>query len=51
MGIVVTKKEGGGYDEGWKTVTISDATKGDYNGSKYFALHFENSNFLHLVKW
>ena len=24
MGIVVTKKEGGGYDEGWKTVTISN---------------------------
>jgi hypothetical protein len=41
MGIVVTKKEGGGYDEGWKTVTISDATKGDFNGSKYIDLHFE----------
>ena len=43
MGIVVTKKEGGGgYDEGWKTVTISNATKGDFNGSKYVDLHFEN---------
>ena len=41
MGIVVTKKEGGGYDEGWKTVTVSDATKGDFNGSKYIDLHFE----------
>ena len=41
MGIVVTKKEGGGYDEGWKTVTISDASKGDFNGSKYIDLHFE----------
>ena len=40
MGIVVTKKEGG-YDEGWKTVTISEATKGDFNGSKYVDLHFE----------
>ena len=41
MGIVVTKKEGGGYSEGWKTVTISDASKGDFNGSKYIDLHFE----------
>ena len=42
MGIVVTKKEGGGgYDEGWKTVTISDASKGVFNGSKYIDLHFE----------
>jgi len=41
MGIVVTKKEGGGYDEGWKTVTISNAVKGDFNGSKYIDLHFE----------
>jgi len=41
MGIVVTKKEGGGYDEGWKTVTVSDATKGDFNGSKFIDLFFE----------
>ena len=41
MGIVVTKKEGRGYDEGWKTVTVSDATKGDFNGSKYIDLFFE----------
>ena len=41
MGIVVTKKEGGGYDEGWKTVTVSNATKGDFNGSKYIDLFFE----------
>ena len=42
MGIVVTKKEGGGgYDEGWKTVTVSDAKKGDFNGSKYIDLFFE----------
>ena len=41
MGIVVTKKEGGGYDEGWKTVVVSNAVKGDFNGSKYIDLHFE----------
>jgi hypothetical protein len=41
MGIVVTKKEGGGYDEGWKTVTVSSAEKGDFNGSKYIDLRFE----------
>ena len=41
MGIVVTKKEGGGYDEGWKTIVISEAKKGDYNGSKFIDLFFE----------
>ena len=42
MGIVVTKKEGGGgYDDGWKTVTISNATKGNFNESNYIDLHFE----------
>jgi hypothetical protein len=41
MGIVVTKKEGGGYDEGWKTVTISSAEKGDFNGSKFIDLRFD----------
>ena len=42
MSIIVTKKEGGGgYDEGWKTVVISNAEKGDYSGSKYIDLHFE----------
>ena len=41
MGIVVTKKEGGGYDEGWKTIVISEATKGDFNGTKYIDLFFE----------
>ena len=42
MSIVVTKKEGGGgYEEGWKTVTISDAIKGDWSGSKFIDLHFE----------
>ena len=42
MGIVVTKNEGGGgYDEGWKTVTVSEATKGEFNGSKYVDLFFD----------
>ena len=42
MSIVVTKKEGGeGYDEGWKTVTISKAERGDWSGSKYIDLFFE----------
>ena len=41
MGIVVTKSTGGGYDEGWKTVTVSEAVKGDYNESKYIDLFFE----------
>ena len=52
MGIVVTKKEGGGYDEGWKTVTISEATKGDFNGSKYIDLFFEGyPESVHCRVW
>ena len=43
MSIIVTKKEGVvGYDEGWKTVTISNAERGDYSGSKYIDLFFES---------
>ena len=43
MAIIVTKKEGGGgYDEGWKTVTISSAKRGDWNGSKFIDLWFES---------
>ena len=42
MAITVTKStSGGGYSEGWKTVTVSNATKGDYNNSKYIDLFFE----------
>jgi hypothetical protein len=42
MSIIVTKNEGGGgYDEGWKTVTISSAKRGDWNGSKFIDLWFE----------
>ena len=52
MGIVVTKKEGGGYDEGWKTVTVSNATKGDFNGSKYIDLFFEGyPETVHCRVW
>ena len=40
MAITVTKSSGG-YDEGWKTVTISNASRGDFNGSKYVDLFFE----------
>ena len=40
MSLIVTKSSGG-YDEGWKSVTISEAKKGDFNGSKYVDLHFE----------
>ena len=40
MAITVTKSSGG-YDEGWKTVTISSAVKGDFSGSKYIDLFFE----------
>ena len=42
MAIIVTKNEGGGgYEEGWKTVTISKAERGDFNGSKFIDLWFE----------
>ena len=42
MAITVTKSSGGGgYDEGWKTVSISHATRGDFNSSKYIDLFFE----------
>ena len=41
MAITVTKSSGG-YDEGWKTVTISSTHKGDYNGSKFIDLFFQD---------
>ena len=41
MALTVTKSTGGGYDEGWKTVTISNTKRGDFNGSKYIDLFFE----------
>tara|TARA_Y100000004_G_C8828944_1_gene375309 strand:+ start:323 stop:844 length:522 start_codon:yes stop_codon:yes gene_type:complete len=42
MSIIVTKKEGGeGYSEGWKTVTIAKAERGEWSGSKYIDLFFE----------
>ena len=53
MGIVVTKSTGGGgYDEGWKTVTISEAVKGDFNGSNYIDLFFEGyPETVHCRVW
>jgi hypothetical protein len=52
MGIVVTKKEGGGYDEGWKTITISEAKRGDFNGSKFIDLFFEGyPETVHCRVW
>ena len=43
MAIIVKKNEGGGgYDEGWKTVTISNTIRGDFNGSKFIDLWFES---------
>ena len=52
MGIVVTKKEGGGYDEGWKTITVSEAKRGDFNGSKFIDLFFEGyPETVHCRVW
>jgi len=52
MGIVVTKKENVGYDEGWKTVIVSSAEKGDFNGSKYIDLRFEGyPETMHCRIW
>ena len=42
MAITVTESSGTSYGEGWKTVTISEAKKGDYNGSLYYDLWFES---------
>mgnify|MGYP006409294889 CR=1 FL=1 len=42
MAITVTESTGTSYGEGWKTVTISEAEKGDYNGSGFVDLWFED---------
>ena len=34
-------KEGVDLPTGWNTMTISNATDGDYNGTRYIDLHFE----------
>lgn len=39
--LTVNKGGGGNYGEGWKTLTISKATYGDYNDSKYIDVWFE----------
>ena len=42
MGLTVKKSsDGGGFDEGWHIVIISEAEYGDYNDSKYIDLRFE----------
>jgi len=34
--------EGGNYPTGWHTVTISHATEGDFEGTRYIDLHFKD---------
>ena len=43
--MAITLKEsngGGGYPEGWQSVKVSKAEKGDYNGSLYYDLWFDS---------
>ena len=41
--IVVTQnKSNGAYTEGWHTVTVSSAERGDYNGSSFIDLRFND---------
>ena len=42
MAITVTESTGSSFGEGWKNVTISEAKKGDYNGTGYVDLWFED---------
>ena len=41
MAITLKESSGGSYPEGWQSVTVSKAEKGDYNGSLYYDLRFE----------
>ena len=34
--------EGGNYPTGWQTVTVSSATEGEFNGTRYIDLHFKD---------
>ena len=34
--------EGGNYPTGWQTVTVSHAKEGDFEGTRYIDLHFED---------
>ena len=42
MAITLNESSGGNYTEGWHDVTVSKAEKGDYNGSLFYDLWFEN---------
>lgn len=42
MAITLKESSGGSYPEGWQSVTISKAEKGDYNGTLYYDLRFNN---------
>ena len=42
MAITVKEKSGTSFGEGWKNVTISQAKRGDYNGSGFVDLWFED---------
>ena len=43
MAITLKESTGGGnYTEGWHDVTISKSEKGDYNGTLYYDVWFEN---------
>ena len=42
MAITLKESSGGSYPEGWQSVAISKAEKGDYNGSLFYDLWFEN---------
>ena len=36
------ESNGGSYPEGWQSVTVSKAEKGDYNGTLYYDLWFDS---------
>ena len=36
MAITLKESSGGSYPEGWQSVTVSKAEKGDYNGTLYY---------------
>ena len=42
MAITVKESSGTSFGEGWKNITISSAKRGDYNGSGYVDLWFED---------
>ena len=42
MAITLKESSGGSYPEGWQSVTVSKAEKGDYNGTLYYDLWFNS---------